>query len=213
MVKGKHKGGQPWWRKPRTIRSLALAASLAVVIGVFAWLVVRGEGEGGPKEYLREPAPAFTLPTIAGEQVSLADHLGRHNLLLFFNEGMGCSPCFDQIVDLEDDWGRFQTLDVELVSVMVDPLEELLAEAESRGITGIVAADEDKSVSEAYDAMEASMHPGVKPGHTFVLVNKNGEMIWRWDWMGHGKPMYMEVDELYKDVSEWLKKAGGPPSS
>ena len=89
MVKGKHKGGQPWWRKRRTLRSLALAASLAVVIGALAWLVVRGEGEGGPKEYLREPAPAFALPTIAGEQVSLADHVGRHNLLLYFNEGIG----------------------------------------------------------------------------------------------------------------------------
>ena len=89
MVKGKHNGGQPWWRKRRTQRRLALAASLAVVIGVLAWLVVRGEGEGGPREYLREPAPAFALPTIAGEQVSLADHVGRHNLLLYFNEGIG----------------------------------------------------------------------------------------------------------------------------
>ena len=89
MVKVKRKGSRPWWRKPRTIRSLVLTASLAVVIGVFAWLVVRGEGEGGPKEYLREPAPAFALPTIAGEQVSLADHVGRHNLLLYFNEGIG----------------------------------------------------------------------------------------------------------------------------
>ena len=104
-------------------------------------------------------------------------------------------------------------MDVELVSVMVDPLEQLEEESARLGITGIVAADEDKSVSEAYDAMEASMHPGVKPGHTFILVNKAGQMIWRWDWIGHGKPMYMEVDTLYEDVSEWLMKAGGPPSS
>ena len=93
MVKGKHKGGQPWWRKRRTQRRLALASSLSVVIGVIgvlAWLVVRGGGsESGPQEYLREPAPAFALPTIAGEQVSLAEHVGRHNLLLYFNEGIG----------------------------------------------------------------------------------------------------------------------------
>ena len=90
MVKGKHKGGRPWWRNPGTIRNLVLTASLGVAIGVLAWLVVRGGGgESGPKEYLREPAPAFSLPTIAGEQVSLADHLGRHNLLLYFNEGIG----------------------------------------------------------------------------------------------------------------------------
>ena len=91
---------------------------------------------------------------------------------------------------------------------MVDPMEELKAETASLGIRGIVAADEDKSVSWQYDAMEASMHPGVKPGHTFVLVNKAGQMIWRWDWIGHGKPMYVEVDDVYKDVSTWLQKAG-----
>ena len=35
------------------------------------------------------PAPPFTLPTIADDQASLTDHEGRHNVLLFFNEGMG----------------------------------------------------------------------------------------------------------------------------
>ena len=111
-------------------------------------------------------------------------------------------------MDLEADWGRFEALDLEIVSIMVDPMNELAAEARSRGITSIVAEDKDKSVSNAYDAMEASMHPGIKPGHTFVLVNKAGQIIWRWDWIGHGAPMYMEVDELYKDLAEWLERAG-----
>jgi len=91
---------------------------------------------------------------------------------------------------------------------MVDPAPELAAEAEALGVTSTVAYDEDKTVSEAYQALEASMHPGVKPGHTFVLVNKYGRAIWRWDWTGHGKPMYMEVDELYESVQMWLQRAG-----
>lgn len=202
------KGGQPWWRRRRTQRRLALAAALVLAVGAAGWLVVQGEGESGSGVYLKEPAPPFTLPTVAGEEVSLSDHTGRHNTLVYFSEGIGCAPCFDQIVDLEEDWRRFEALDLELVSIMVDPMDELKAEVFSRGITGIVAADEDKAVSTAYDAMEASMHPGIKPGHTFILVNKAGQMIWRWDWIGHGKPMYVEVDDLYKDVSEWLVKTG-----
>ncbi|MDP2673859.1 MAG: redoxin domain-containing protein [Dehalococcoidia bacterium] len=205
----KRKNAQPWWRKRRVQRRLAILGALALIVGVFAWLVVRGEGGGsGSGEFLREPAPPFTLPTVAEGQVSLSDHVGRHNTLLYFSEGIGCAPCFDQIVDLEADWDRFAALNVEMVSVMIDPMEELKAEIANRGIRGIVAADEDKSVSWEYEAMEASMHPGVKPGHTFVLVNKAGQMIWRWDWIGHGKPMYVEVDDLYKDVSTWLQKAG-----
>ena len=86
----KRKTAQPWWGKRRVQRRLAILGALALVGGLIALLVVRGEGGGnGSGEYLREPAPAFTLPTIAGEQVSLADHLGRHNLLLYFNEGIG----------------------------------------------------------------------------------------------------------------------------
>ncbi|MEE8347903.1 MAG: redoxin domain-containing protein [Dehalococcoidia bacterium] len=209
MARNKRKGGQSWWRRRRTQRRLAVAASLALAIGIVSWLVVRGEGDSGPKNYFVEPASAFTLPTIAGDQVSLADHLGRHNVLLFFNEGMGCSPCLDQIVDLDEDWERFGALDVELVSIMVDPLSDLIAEARRRGITSIVAADEDKSVSNAYNALEFSMHPGIKPGHTFALVDKAGQIIWRWDWIGHGQPMYVEVDEIYGDVSERLERSGG----
>ena len=91
---------------------------------------------------------------------------------------------------------------------MVDPLDMLKAEAEDLGINTIVAADEDKAVSNDYDAMEASMHPGVKPGHTFVLVDKAGRIVWRWDWIGHGKPMYVEVDDLYSDVAERLERSG-----
>jgi len=82
---------QPWWRRRRPLRRLAVAVALALVVGVVAWLVVRGEGGsgGGSSEYLREPAPPFTMPTVAGDEVSLSDHVGRHNLLLYFNEGMG----------------------------------------------------------------------------------------------------------------------------
>jgi len=202
------KGRQPWWRKKRVQRRLAVAAVLALTIGAFAWLVVRGEGGSGSGVYLKEPAPQFTLPTVADEEVSLSDHVGRHNVLVYLSEGIGCAPCWDQIVDLEDDWGRFEALDLELVSIMVDPMDEMKAEAQQLGITTTLAADEDKAVSTAYEAMEASMHPGVKPGHTFVLVNKAGEMIWRWDWIGHGKPMYVEVDDLYSDVLKWLERAG-----
>ena len=97
---------------------------------------------------------------------------------------------------------------MELVTIMIDPMSELDAEARRRGITSIVAADEDKSVSNLYNALEFSMHPGVKPGHTFVLVNKAGQIIWRWDWIGHGSPMYVDVDEIYDNVSERLELLG-----
>jgi len=111
----------------------------------------------------------------------------------------------DQIVDLDDDWERFDALNVQLVSIMVDPQDVLAAEVEGRGIKSLVATDEDMRVSNLYRALEASMHPGMKPGHTFILVDKAGQMVWRWDWPGHGTPMYVDVDEVYDAVSAQLK--------
>ena len=113
-------------------------------------------------------------------------------------------------MDLEKDWDRFKALDLELVSIMVDPKDQLAAEVRQYRIKSIVAVDQDKSVSEAYDVLGASMHPGVKPGHTFVLVSKDGQIIWRRDWgFEDVGMMYTEVDELYKYLSEWLEKAEG----
>jgi hypothetical protein len=101
--------------------------------------------------------------------------------------------------------GQFADLDVEMVSIMVDPLTAR-GRGRGAGIQGTVASDADKQVSEMYEAMDASMHPGVKPGHTFVLVLKGGQMSWRWDWFGHGKPMYLEVEEIYDSVKKALSR-------
>jgi hypothetical protein len=36
-----------------------------------------------------DPAPSFTLPSEAGEQVSLADYLGKQPVLLYFHMAVG----------------------------------------------------------------------------------------------------------------------------
>ena len=89
MARKKRKAGYPWWRRRRTQQRLAVAASLALAIGIIAWLVMRGGGDSGPEEYFVEPALPFTVATIADEEFSLADHRDRHVLLLYFNEGTG----------------------------------------------------------------------------------------------------------------------------
>ena len=209
MARNKRKGAQPWWRSRRLLRRVTISTAIVAVIALFVWIgvLVGGRGEEGEAigEPLTEAAPAFALSTVGGGTFSSGDHLGEHALLLFINEGMGCGPCFDQIVDLEADWQQFEALDVQLVSIMVDPMDALEAEIQARDITSVVAADEDKETSNAYGAMEASMHPGVKPGHTFILVDKAGQMVWRWDWPGHGA-MYVDVDEIYAGVEARLSE-------
>ncbi len=89
MALKQRKARNRWWRRRETQRRLAVAASLAAALGVLAWFVIQSSGGGEPEVYLTEPAPLFTLPTVAGDEFSLADHRGKHNVLLYFNEGIG----------------------------------------------------------------------------------------------------------------------------
>lgn len=92
MAAKKRRAARPWWRRGKPLRRLALAASLTTALGFLVfWLVAGGQGGSSDdySEYMGEPAPTFSLPTISGDEFSLADHLGRHNLLLYFNEGIG----------------------------------------------------------------------------------------------------------------------------
>lgn len=89
MARKKRKAGRRWWRRRKTQRRLAVAASLLAAVAVLSWFVMQSAGNTEPEVYLTEPAPPFTLPTVAGEEFSLMEHRGQHNVLLYFSEGVG----------------------------------------------------------------------------------------------------------------------------
>lgn len=129
-------------------------------------------------------APSFTLPSTIGGKISLSDYSGKKNVLLYFQEGIMCAPCWQQIEDIQKQYDKFKSLDIELVTITVDPLNALTKETKERGITLPVLEDGDLSVSKAYGVLDDSMHPGSRPGHTFVLVDKSGNIVWK-------KPYYL----------------------
>ncbi len=89
MARKKRKKRHGWWQRRKTQRRLAATASLVVGIGVLAWFVAQSVGDSEPEVYFTEPAPLFTLPTVAGDEFSLVEHRGQHNVLLYFSEGVG----------------------------------------------------------------------------------------------------------------------------
>ncbi len=109
-------------------------------------------------------------------------------------------------MDLEGN-ERFDSLDLELISVMADPAYKLTAEVESRSISTIVASDTTLRASKDYGALGKSMHPGIKPGHTFILVGAGGTILWRWDWTEDKGEMYLDVETLNSEVRQALDAA------
>jgi peroxiredoxin len=110
-----------------------------------------------------------------------------------------------QIVDLQDD-PEFQSLDVAFVSIAFDSPEVLRQAGQEFGTTIPLLSDQDHKVSEAYGVLQWAVATG-EPGHTFVLVDEAGEVVWIQD---YGAPenrgvMYVPVEELVNEIRTHLE--------
>jgi peroxiredoxin Q/BCP len=150
-------------------------------------------------------APDFTLPDVNGGTFTLSAYRGKASVLLFFNEGLSCAPCLNQMSDLDQLNQQFTNLDVIVVSITGDSVNLLTSWAHSSGPQfGKVLSDQSLTVSKMYDMLgsDRSMMPGMAPGHSFVLVDKSGMIKWRQDY-GPGV-MYVPNDQVVAAVRRAL---------
>lgn len=135
------------------------------------------EGTGSFADLLNNPAPKFDLRDRDGNQYTNENLKGK-KVVLFFNEGIMCYPaCWNQIVALGAD-PRFKADDVVALSVVVDSKEQWdsaiakmpdLAKAR-------LGIDFSRATSLRYGALTtpSSMHYGSLPGHTYVVIDREG---------------------------------------
>ena len=82
-------------------------------------------GGGGASNKKFEPlapgtvAPDFSLPSTAGRTISLSDYKGK-NIFLFFNEGVMCAPCWQEVSKLERFKQEFDNLNTVIIPISVD---------------------------------------------------------------------------------------------
>jgi peroxiredoxin len=110
-----------------------------------------------------------------------------------------------QIVDLQND-PDFQDLDVEYLSIAFDSISELAEMQRKFGTRIPLLSDATHEVSEAYDVLQWAVVTG-EPGHTFVLVDRNGNVAWVRDYGApeNGGLMYVPTDELVSQVRDHLR--------
>lgn len=86
-----HSEPQAGWRRAGVLRLLAtgLPVFLIGAIAVSFWILSLVRSDEYKLLPVGSKAPDFSLPTVAGGEVSLDQHVGKHPLLLYFNEGVG----------------------------------------------------------------------------------------------------------------------------
>ena len=138
-------------------------------------------GQPGPGA----PAPDFSLASTRGGTWSLSAQRGK-TVLLFFQEGVDCEPCWSQIKNIQTDWARFRALGIdEMVSITTDPLYALRQKVADEGITTPLLADPNVRVSSAYGTTSYAMAGMAdQDGHSFVVVGPDGRIEWRADYGG-----------------------------
>lgn len=126
---------------------------------------------------LDKPAPSFSFNDRNGNTYS-SENLKGKNVVLFFSEGLACYPaCWNQIAQFGLDL-RFNTLDTVALSVVLDRPEDW--QKVTNKMDGIdkakIVFDKVGVVSRIFGMMSvtSSMRQGTSPGHTYVVIDKEG---------------------------------------
>ena len=190
--------GSPKSSQPSTGSSVGASAA-----GRFRFAV----GDPGPGL----EAPPIVLPASNGETFDLATHRGK-GVLLYFQEGIGCQPCWDQMRDYATAAGMFRAVGVdEFVTITSNPVSLLARKMRQDGIGGIVLADTDLAVSKTYHANDYGMMGTSTDGHSFVFVDAKGIIRWRADYGGSPDfTMYVPPTNLLADLRVGLGLPAAP---
>jgi peroxiredoxin len=124
--------------------------------------------------------PFAERDVISGAEISSRTLRGRRTLL-FFSEGVMCQACFEQIRDIEGIGGELERRDIRLVSITPDSTRTLREAMDAYDIDTPMIADDDRTMSAAFDTLGQGMHSDT-PGHAFVLLDRRGKVAWQRDY-------------------------------
>lgn len=199
------------WTRSRVLRGSVLAVVvITALLAIYELNHGSGTGPGGasPSDAFQvgspgtgQLAPDFTLPAGSGAPVTLSSLRGK-KVLLYFQEGVGCEPCWTQMKDIQSSMAKFHALGIDtVISVTSSTVDQIRQKATDEGVTIPVLSDPDLSSSRMYHANQYGMMGDQMDGHTFILVGADGKIQFRADYGGAPNyTMYVAVDQLIADI-------------
>lgn len=136
-----------------------------------------GAPVGSFSELLNRQVPNFSLKDRDGN-IYTAENLKGKKVVLFFNEGIMCYPaCWNQVVALSTD-PRLNDADTVSLSVVIDSKAQWDSAMQKMPelSKAKIVFDFDRSVSSNFGMLTvpSSMHYGSFPGHTYLVIDREG---------------------------------------
>ncbi len=117
-------------------------------------------------------APAFTLPTDAGDRLSLKELRGKWVVLYFYPED-DTDVCTAQACSFKETWDEVKGSDIVILGVSPDGVESHAAFRKKYKLPFTLLADGDHKVATAYGAWgEKKLY-----GNTFIGMHRNAVVI------------------------------------
>jgi len=123
-------------------------------------------------------APAFTLFTDSGQEVSLKDFKGKMVVLYFYPKDM-TSGCTQQACDFRDQKAKFTRADVVILGISKDSVARHQKFKEKESLNFTLLSDEEGKVCQSYDVWkEKSMYGRKYMGieRTTFVINPQGKI-------------------------------------
>lgn len=148
-----------------------------------------------------KPIPDIQLSDKDGKIFTAADFKGK-NTVLFFNEGLMCYPaCWNQMASFGGDQ-RFNGDQIQAISVVVDSAKDwqtaIAKMPQLAKATTMFDVNANASRQLGMLTTASSMHRGSLPGHTYVVIDKEGIVRYVLD----DPNMAMANDMLFSKIGE-----------
>ena len=151
-----------------------------------------------------QPLPSIQLADKDEKTYTSVDFKGKYTVL-FFNEGLMCYPaCWNQMASFGSD-ERFNSDQIQAISVVTDSAREwqtaIAKMPQLAKATTLFDTDAGASPQLGMLPTNSSMHRGSLPGHTYVVVDKDGIVRYVFD----DPNMAMANDMLFNKIQELNK--------
>jgi thioredoxin-dependent peroxiredoxin len=129
-----------------------------------------------------QKAPQFELPASNGENVKLADYLGKNVVLYFYPKDM-TPGCTTEACDFRDRHESFEGVNAVILGVSPDPIGKHEKFIDKYGLPFLLLADEDHKTAEDYGVWTLKKNFGKEymgiERSTFI-IDKEGNLAKKW---------------------------------